>query len=264
MIKLIATDLDGTLLNDHKELDPSFFSLHKKLTDKNIKFIAASGRQYFNIFKYFETLESNIIIVAENGSIVMENGKELFSFVLKKEEILPIIETGREIKNSNLILCGKKSAYIENTDKDFVKQVETYYKEYQVVNDLTTVDDEILKITFCDLTGAEKNSLPKLKKYENNFKVALSGEIWIDITDKSGNKGNSLKKLQEMFNIKKEETMVFGDYLNDYEMLLEADYSYAMENAHEELKKIAKYNGGDNNSCGVIKSINKFLEENSL
>ena len=55
--------------------------------------------------------------------------------------------------------------------------------------------------------------------------------------------------------------MVFGDYLNDYELIGQGDYSFAMENAHPELKKIAKYNSGDNNRAGVVESIKKYVLE---
>ena len=158
-----------------------------------------------------------------------------------------------------MIFCGKKKAYIENDNPKFIEEVEKYYTRYEIVEDITKVDDEALKITLCDLTGAEENSFPYVKKYSEKYKVAVSGFIWIDITQKDINKGVGLRILQEKLGITKEETMVFGDYLNDYELMLEGAYSFAMENAHPDLKKIAKYNGGDNNDSGVVKSIKRHI-----
>ncbi|MDP0488408.1 MAG: HAD family hydrolase [Fusobacterium sp. JB021] len=259
MIKLIATDMDGTLLNDEKQIDNKFWNIHEKLTEKGIHFLIASGRQYYNIFEYVKHLKANIIILAENGSIIMEDGKELFSKCLPKEDAIKLIEVGRNIPTGHLIFCGKKKAYIENTDPEFITELEKYYKKYEIVEDITKVDDEALKITICDLTGAEKNTYPYYKDYYDKYKVAISGEIWVDVVDKDINKGVALEILQEKLGIKKAETMVFGDYLNDYELMQQGDYSFAMENAHPELKAIAKYSGGDNNDAGVVKTIEEYI-----
>lgn len=264
MIKLIAVDMDGTLLNDEKEIDDRFWKLHEKLTEKGIHFLIASGRQYYNIFEYVKHLKSNIIILAENGSIVMEDGKELFSKCLPREDAIKLIEIGRTIPTGHVIFCGKKKAYIEDTTPEFIEQLEKYYKRYEVVKDITKVDDEALKITVCDLTGVEKNAYPYYEKYCDKYKVAISGEIWVDVVDKDINKGLALGKLQEKLGIKKSETMVFGDYLNDCELMKQGEYSFAMDNAHPDLKAIAKYRGGDNNDAGVIKSIEEYVFGNKI
>lgn len=259
MIKLIVTDMDGTLLNDEKKIDESFWEVHKKITDLGIKFVVASGRQYFNIIKNFERLDKNIIVLAENGAIIMEDEKELYSKPLKREDAIELLKIGRTLPTANLIFCGKKKAYLEDGNPKLIKEVEKYYTKFEIVEDLTKVDDEALKITICDLVGAEENSYKGYKDYYDKFKVSVSGEIWMDITDKNINKGIALESLQNKLGIGRSETMVFGDYLNDYELLKQADYSFAMDNAHPELKKIANYNGGNNNEAGVVKSIKKYV-----
>ncbi|NME35400.1 MULTISPECIES: HAD family hydrolase [Fusobacterium] len=262
MIKLIVTDMDGTLLDDNKKIDESFWEVHKKITELGIQFVVASGRQYYNIIKNFERLNNkNIIVMAENGAIVMEGEKEIYSQGLPMKDAIELIEVGRKIPTAHLVFCGKKKAYLENNDEDFIKEVEKYYEKYEIVEDLTKVDDIPLKVTICDLTGSEKNSYPYYKKYEEIYKVAISGEIWLDITEKNVNKGIALKNLQEKLGIKKSETMVFGDFLNDYELIQQGDYSFVMDNGHPELKKIAKYSGGDNNKAGVVNSIKKYILE---
>lgn len=259
MIKLIATDMDGTLLDDNKKFSDEFFEIHEKLTEKGIHFLVASGRQYYNILEYFKDLKSNLIIMAENGSIVMENGEELFSRCLTKKDAIKLVKEGRAISSANVILCGKKSAYVESKNIDFLIEVEKYYKKYEIVRDLTEIDDEILKVTVCDLTGAEKNTYPHYQKFERDYQVAVSGEIWVDIVDKKINKGIALKRLREKLGIHSSEVMVFGDYLNDYEMMKEGEYSFAMKNAHPKLKEVAKYEAKSNNESGVLESIKSYV-----
>lgn len=264
MIKLIVSDMDGTLLDDNKVLHEDFWDIFYKLKEKGIYFVPASGRQYFNIYEYFKRIKEGLIILAENGSFILEDGKEIYSKCLDKKDAIEIIKDFRKISSANIIFCGKKKAYIEKNIPEFVKEVDKYYTKCELVDDLTKVDDEALKITLCDLNGVEKNSYSYAKKYEKDFKVAVSGLIWIDVTSKEINKGVGLRVLQEKLGISKEETMVFGDYLNDYELMLEGKYNFAMENSHPELKKIAKYNGGDNNDSGVMKSIRKYVLEGNI
>lgn len=259
MIKLIVSDMDGTLLDDSKKLHDDFWEVFEELQKRGIYFVPASGRQYFNIYEYFKRIKKGLVIIAENGSYIVEDGKEIYSKCLDKKDAVELIEAARKIPTADVIFCGKKKAYIENNNPKFIEEVEKYYTRYEIVEDITKVDDEALKITLCDLTGAEENSFPYVKKYSEKYKVAVSGFVWIDITQKDINKGVGLRILQEKLGITKDETMVFGDYLNDYELMLEGAYSFAMENAHPDLKKIAKYNGGDNNDSGVVKSIKRHI-----
>ena len=95
--------------------------------------------------------------------------------------------------------------------------------------------------------------------YKEKLQVSVSGQIWLDITDKGVNKGLAINKLQELLNIKHEETMVFGDYLNDLEMMESAYHSYAMENAHDDLKKVARFRAKKNTENGVVEKIKEVL-----
>lgn len=259
MIKLIVSDMDGTLLDDNKILHNEFWEVFNTLREKGIFFVPASGRQYFNIYEYFKRVKENLIILAENGSYVVEDGKEIYSKPLAKEAVKDIINTVRNIPTANVVFCGKKKAYVENDSEEFINELKKYYTKYEIVDDVLKVDDEALKITICDITGAEKNTHPYLAKYTKDFKVCVSGYIWVDVTDKNINKGIALKALQKKLGVTENETMVFGDYLNDCELIKGGKYSFAMENAHPELKKLAKYCGGSNNKNGVINTIKKYI-----
>lgn len=259
MIKFIATDMDGTLLNERNEIHEDFYNVFKKIKEKEIVFAAASGRQYYNLLKKFEAIKDNMMFIAENGTFVVYKGKELLVNGLDKETVNELIEIGRTIKESYIILCGKKSAYIEKSDERFIKQTEKYYERYEIVEDLTKVNDEFLKVTICDFNGAERNSINYYNAYRDKVQVMVSGEFWLDMIAKGVNKGVAINKIQELLDIKYEETMVFGDYLNDLEMMASAYHSYAMENAHEDLKKVARFRAMSNNDNGVVKAIRAIL-----
>ena len=259
MIKLVVTDMDGTFLNDKKEFSNEFWEIHSEMEKKGIKFVVASGRQYQNLRKNFDKIKNKIVFIAENGSYVVEKEKEIYSRILSKEIIKKYVEIGRKIPTTNVVLCGKKSAYIESTEIEFVTEVEKYYEERKVVSNLLDfIDDEIIKITYCDLSGTERNVYPYIEN-EKDCQIVVSGEIWLDISHLESNKGIALEALQKELGVNYEETMIFGDYLNDLEMLKKGKYSFAMENAHEEIKKISNFIAGSNNENGVLEELKKII-----
>jgi Cof subfamily protein (haloacid dehalogenase superfamily) len=259
MIKLIATDMDGSLLNDNHEINIEFWDVFKEIRKKDIIFSAASGRQYYSLLKNFDSIKNDMLFIAENGTYVIQNGKELFSVTLDKEHVLKFIEIGRQIPETDLVVCGKKSAYMESNNENLISEISKYYPRFKIVEDLTKIDDEILKVSLCDFLGSEKNSHKYFKSYEAEFNVAISGENWLDITHILANKGMAIKKIQEIFKITPSETMVFGDFLNDLDMIKNAKYSYAMENAHPLLKKEANFIADSNNNNGVVKKIKEIV-----
>lgn len=261
MIKLIASDMDGTLLDGNGKLNEEFFHVFKKLKKNNIIFAAASGRQYFNLAENFKPVKDDMLFICENGTYVLHKDKELYSNVLDKSYVDALIEHGRTIEGCELVLCGKKSAYIEKSYEKFITEVEKYYFKYTIVDDLTTVDDDILKVTLCDFLGAKENSNNIISPtWGAKLHVAVSGQIWLDITNKGANKGVALEHVQEKLNVSYGETMVFGDYYNDLEMLKKAHYSFAMENAPEEVKESSNFVAKSNINNGVLEEIkNRIL-----
>lgn len=261
MIKFIASDMDGTLLNENDEIHEDFYGVLNTLKKKDIIFAAASGRQYYNLLEKFHDVKDDIMFIAENGTFVVYKGEELLVNAMDRDVALELIKIGRTIKNSYVILCGKKSAYIENRDERFIEETERYYHRYEIVDDLTKVQDVILKVTILDFDGSEFNSNNYYDDYREKVQVTASGKQWLDITAKGVNKGVTIKKLQKILNIKYEETMAFGDYLNDLEMLESVYHSYAMENAHEDIKKVSRFMAKSNNDNGVVEKIKEMLEE---
>ena len=255
MIKFIATDMDGTLLNSNNEIHADFYPMFQSLKEKDIIFAAASGRQYYNLLERFKDIKDDMMFIAENGTFVVYKGKELIVNSLEKNIAKELIEIGRTIPNSYVILCGKNSAYIESHDERLIKQTAKYYERYKIVEDLTSIDDDILKVTICDFNGSENNSNNYFDEYRDKVQITVSGEIWLDIVAKGINKGVAINEIQNLLNIDYKETMVFGDYLNDVEMMSSAYHSYAMANAHDTLKKAARFIAKSNDENGVIQAI---------
>jgi len=252
-VKLVATDMDGTLLNTRHELSTDFFTIFDRMRSKGILFSAASGRQYQNLYNCFPGIQDEIVFIAENGSYVVHGGKELHIQPMELDLTRDILNRTKKLPHVMTILCGKQSAYIDNDDPTFIKRLSMYYDAYTVVNNITDVDDdEFLKIAICDLSGAEKNSYPHFLEYHNDLQVKVSGNVWLDLSHKLAHKGKALDVVQKRFGIGREHTMVFGDYLNDVEMMNEAHFSFAMENAHPEVKRAAKFVTRSNDDRGVL------------
>ncbi|TDT72298.1 hypothetical protein EV215_0086 [Hypnocyclicus thermotrophus] len=260
MIKLIATDMDGTLLNNNHEISKDFWEVLEEIKNKNILFCVASGRQYYNLLEKFYKHKDDILFIAENGNYVIHQEKEIFSNSLNKKIIPEFIKLVREIDDCYIVLCGKKSAYVEDDYKPFLNEVGKYYAQYKIIKDLEKINDDILKVAIYDFKGSEHNVYPYFKKFEDKYKVVVSAKHWLDIMTLNGNKGVAIQKVQKKYNITKDETMAFGDYLNDLEMLENSGYSYAMENAHPKLKEIAKYITHSNENNGVVKTLKEVLK----
>ena len=262
MIKLIATDMDGTLLNDKKELPKDFCSFVS--SRKDIKTVIASGRQYFSLIKTFPDNINDFIFIADNGAVVYEKGKPLFTDFIDRETVESLLKEIHAIEGTACVLCGANSAYISTADEIAVKNIEMYYAKVKF--DMKSFDecrdDKILKLAVFLNKEAERRLCPCLKHLndkDGRMSALLSGDSWVDIMNRRTNKGTALKKVMELYGIKPEEAMAFGDYHNDLEMIKACKESYAMANAHEDIKAAAKYIAPSNNDDGVMRVLRKVL-----
>jgi Cof subfamily protein (haloacid dehalogenase superfamily) len=261
-IKFIAADMDGTLLNEQGELDPEFFEIYQRIIEQNIIFAAASGRQYYSLIETFSAIKEEMIFIAENGTLVMHQGKELYSCTIDKTAIDEIIVEARGINGAHIVLCGKKSAYIETVSEQAIKEIKKYYHHCESVDDLLKAEDEFIKVAICHFSGSESEVYPVINsKFGDSHKVVVSAKIWLDIMNLKASKGAAIEYLQSKMGFSFEETMSFGDYFNDIEMLQASYYSYAMENAHEGVKRYARYQAPSNHNSGVLQVINNYLQK---
>jgi Cof subfamily protein (haloacid dehalogenase superfamily) len=258
-VKLVASDMDGTLLDSKHNLSADFYPVFNRMRERGIRFAAASGRQYHNLYNCFPGLQDEIIFIAENGSYVMYQGQEVMVQEMGYELTHKLLHKTKALPNVLTILCGKKRAYIDNDNPAFVQRLSMYYDEFEIVDDLLNVgNDQFLKIAICDISGAEQNAYPHFSEYEEHVQIKVSGNVWLDLSHKLAHKGRALDVVQKRFGISREETMVFGDYLNDLEMMSEAQFSFAMENAHPEVKKAARFVTQTNDQRGVLNILEKL------
>lgn len=252
--------MDGTLLDSKGRLSPDFFDVYEDMKRAGITFVAASGRQYYNLLKLFDAIKDEIIFIAENGTYVVSGSQELMVVDVPAEKAREVIREVRRIDGAYPVLCGKKKAYIEDTLPEFVKQARTYYERCDIVPDLTAVTDDIfLKIAVYDFHGSASNCYPALEHFHGDLKVVVSGANWADVSHPDANKGNALKLIQKHLSVSPEECMAFGDQMNDAEMLQAVAYGYAMENASSELKDLAHFTAPSNDAGGVLSTIRRNI-----
>lgn len=261
MIRLIATDMDGTLLDSRKQLPEGFSGILRELKANRIRLAIASGRQYYNLRAYFSREEAeDLFFLLENGAAIFENEQPLFFRELDPSLLPETIEAIRGIRGVHPVVCGLRSAYIENTEEFFVRNVKLYYQKLEVLPDVLdgAKSDHICKLAAFDAENAEQRTLPEMKRFSDRFNVVLSGRMWVDLMSHGTDKGTALRVLQTRLRISPEETMAFGDYLNDAGMMHSCRYSFAMENAHPDLKKLCAYQTESNDDNGVLNAIRRF------
>jgi hypothetical protein len=262
-IRLIACDMDGTLLDDDDAIHHDFWPLIDRLHARGITFCPASGRQYYNLRERFEPIADEVIFIAENGTYVVQGDHELSSECLDRQVARDLIAVARQLTASGAdvgaVLCGKASAYIERNDPPFREEVDKYYHRLQVVDDLDAVDDDILKVAIYDFVSSEHVSAPAYAGFAGTHQVVVSGQHWLDVMAPTANKGTGLRHIQQALGITRDQTMVFGDFLNDLEMMDEATYSFAMANAHPTLAARARYRAPGNTDNGVVRTIASVL-----
>lgn len=260
-IKLVVSDMDGTLLNSKGEVSNRFFELFKELQKRNITFCAASGRQHNSIVSKLDAIKDEIYVIAENGGVAKKGDNVFLSNFLKPEKVLKLIPILREIKGSNIVLCCNDAAYIESKDEHFIALFQEYYHSFQVVDNLveTAKTTPVFKIAVYHFESSENFIYPFVKHLNDQILLKVSGKNWLDISDEKANKGNALREVQQLLSVTKEETMVFGDYHNDIEMMQEADFSFAMKNAHADIKELAQYATESNDDFGVERILEKLI-----
>tara|TARA_R110002167_G_scaffold7531_2_gene35749 strand:+ start:587 stop:1384 length:798 start_codon:yes stop_codon:yes gene_type:complete len=258
-VKMVVTDMDGTLLNSNHEVSDRFFTLFEQLKQRGIIFVAASGRQYNSIVDKLAPIKNDIVVIAENGGFAMAGDQELVSTPLpnaQKNQILTLLEGVADV---HPVLCGKHSARLLDNSPVFLEKLKEYYTEYELLSDLKSYTGEILKIAIYHFESSEKFIYPAVKQLEGALKVKVSGENWVDISSPNAHKGFALQKVQDLYQISRGETMVFGDYNNDLEMLALADLSFAMANAHPNVIKAANYGTTSNDDFGVERILEQLL-----
>ena len=255
MIKLIASDIDGTLVPDGShELNPELYDVILKLRAKGIQFAAASGRQWLSIESIFEPIKEKVFYLSDNGAYVGCHGRRLYVNPIERKTIMDMVQDVRNMDGLDVMICGPDVIYTETDNQEFLDWMVNGYKFHvKQVEDLTKVDSEFIKISVYRKTDVEAHTRTLREKYADRLKMTIAGDMWMDCMRPGINKGQAVKLLQDSLGIKPEETMAFGDQLNDIEMLKQAYYSFAVGNAREEVKAAARFRTDTNVNDGVLK-----------
>ncbi|MCI8727920.1 MAG: HAD family phosphatase [Hungatella sp.] len=261
MIKLIASDIDGTLVSDgDNRLNPEIFETVLKLKEKGIQFAAASGRQWVSIERLFEPVKERVFYLSDNGAYVGCHGRNLFLNTIDRGLAMEMVEDIKKEPGLEVMLSGPDVVYMDTKDQEFVDWIIEGYKfQVKMVEDVRKVDDRFIKVSAYKKHGVQEATEEIRKKYEARLKVTISGDMWMDCMAMGVCKGQAIEVLQKGLEIKPEETMAFGDQLNDMEMLERAYYSFAVGNARPEIKAAARFQADTNRNDGVLKILKMLL-----
>lgn len=260
MIKLVVSDIDGTLLEDGgHELNPELLETILKLRAKGMQFAAASGRQWASIEAAFDAIKEKIFYISDNGAYIGCYGRNLYLNTIETELVHQMI---RDIRAAGLTvaLSGPDVVYLDGDDMEFYHWLVDGYKfRVKMVDDLLKVDDRFIKVSAYRKTDVEPATKELREKYGDLLKITISGDMWMDCMAKGVSKGQAVKLIQDSLGIKPEETMVFGDQLNDVEMIRQGYYSFAVGNARAEVKAAARFQADTNVNDGVLKILKLLL-----
>ncbi len=285
-IRLIAIDLDGTLLDSRKRLGADFPPLLAELTARGIAVVPASGRQHESIRLAIagsdpvageavpedapagagrEAVDA-LAIIAENGAMAARGGEVVSLDGVPRDAVAVVLDAVERYTagggTAAVVLAGRRSAWVATSAvaalPDFVRTAQPYYPLLEVVEDLHAVDDDVLKTAVWDPTGAETGVAAAIGEVPGS-RVLVSAGVWVDIMSPTADKGAALAALQDEMGVTPAQTMAFGDYPNDLGMLARAEWSYAMAGAHPEVAAAARYTAPSNDDAGVVRTIREVL-----
>ena len=261
MIKLIACDLDGTLLPPSKVIPKETFPLIREFSKKGVVFAPASGRQLPNLKKLFEPVLDDIAIIAENGGIVWYGGEIIFTDPTPADGVERALEIIRGVDGLYPVLSCKDCAYYEDGYPRFVEILKRSYSSEKKVDTLNGIaaTECALKISVWDEKPAAEHGGIVLPPLIDGLRTMISGYDWIDVSVSRANKGRALNALMKFLGVKKEQCAAFGDHMNDYEMLVASGKPYVTANAFPKLKSLVGEEIASNADFGVIKKLKEFL-----
>lgn len=265
MIKAVSVDMDGTFLDSKGQYERERFEkVFQRMQENGVRFIVASGNQYFQLKSFFPRKEAAITFVSENGAIVIKDQKVLrekhFSPELVKE-LLSFLQT--ESNELEVVVCGVKSAYMLKSATPRFKEFSALYyfqlKELASFADLP--EDDIVKFALdVPIEQTEKVVDDLNKAFAGKITAVSSGHGSIDIIIPGITKGSAIQWLLDGWGIAANELAAFGDANNDLEMLALTKHSYAMKESSPEVLATAKNQAPSHDDAGVLQVLEKILD----
>ncbi|MEJ8554103.1 Cof-type HAD-IIB family hydrolase [Tepidibacter sp. Z1-5] len=268
--KLIVTDMDGTLLSNHKEITKENKKALKKATEMGAKVAIATGRIYTSARYYANLLELDAPIIACNGAIIREEktNNTLYKNTMNKDDCKKVANICDEFGiyyhfyNDTGFYCKE----LKYSSLQYSKWNETQTEENRV--NIKVMDDpikfiqnteDILKFVVIDDDLDKLDKVRKELEKIDNIEVSKSWHNNIEVMNNGVSKGQAVKKLAEHFGFKQDEIITFGDNFNDLSMIEYAGMGVAMGNSEDKVKEKANLITDSNERSGVAKALNELL-----
>lgn len=261
MIKLIACDLDGTLLPPDKKMPDETFALIEKFAAEGGVFAPASGRQLPNLLKLFAPVADKIAVIAENGGLVWYKGEIIFSDPTPSADVLRALAIIRKQSGLYPVLSCADCAYYEDGYPRFIEILKRSYSSEKKVDNLDEIAGGVsaLKISVWDDLPAAEHGGKILPPLIDGLRTMISGYDWLDVSVSHANKGRALEALMAQLGVQREQCAAFGDHMNDYEMLKASGLPFVTANAYPPLKALIGEEIPSNAEFGVIKKIKELI-----
>lgn len=265
MIKVVAVDMDGTFLRDDKSYDVARFErVLDAMDNQEMRFVVASGNQYRQLIGHFPSDYQRLTFVAENGANIISRDKTLVAKFQSHEDVVELVTfVEKEFPDTIICLTGESSAYIRSdVDEKEKSYLSPYLPKMDEVDDLLPLpDDAYFKVVLLMAPEDTKSVQDGVNAHfaQGNLYATSSGFGCIDVISKGAHKAWGLQQLLDQWDLTSQNLMAFGDGMNDYEMLNLANYSYAMANAPQAVKEVARFTAPSNNDDGVLSVWEEYL-----
>jgi len=262
LIKMLVTDIDGTLLRYDCSCSDYMKNTILKLNKKGVKVVLASGRMFDGAYPVSQQFGLETPVICYQGAMVRDKDKILWQAPVKKDLVKDIIKTLKE-ENIHTHLYNNDILYIDDYNK---KIMDDYcngrFVDYKIVDNLNNVEIGNVSKLLAVIYDEEKlvDLVRRMsEKYKDKLTVVRSHKYYCEFTDINATKGVALDFLREYWGFKKEEVMASGDQDNDIDLLLHAGLKIAMKNSSEGLKKVADYICPHVNEDGLAQAIERYI-----
>ena len=264
MIKLIATDIDGTILAFDSDFTQGVRSCIKNLLDNGIKVVLVTGRMNAAAQQVANNLGISTPLVSYQGGLIKYNGETLYEKYLTKEQALKIIEWAKSV-NIHINLYNNDTLYSESDNEEVRHYCEVQNVDYTVKSFSEIKLDKVNKILAIDYNnpGLISEYEKKIPKHFPELYIVKSSPYFLEFSNREASKYCAVKFLQKYWGIKDDEVLTIGDQNNDIALLKAGSVKVAMGNATEELKKIADYITDTVENDGFVKAIEKYCLQSS-
>lgn len=260
-IKLIASDMDGTLLDENGQVPPETFGLILALRECGVRFVASSGRRYDRLCDFFSPVKDRMDFVASNGAQVFADGVQIDREVYSHLAIRRLAKTVAMFPNMHLALFDRTKSYLLDDEDKFVREVDKDLPNVERIYELPSPQVSIIKASiFCDDGNVMDNAYVLQRELGGLFTFAPSGSSYIDAMQPGISKASGIAQVMEYHGIDASEVMAFGDAMNDYEIIRFVGTGCAMANGRPALRAVADRVIGSNVEHAVQFEMRRVLE----